>query len=191
MIDDKSLFAAIASSDETAFKALFERYRPAVYTAVLQWVHDGAVAEDLTQDVFIKFWEGRHLLANVTYPKSYIYKTTFNYTKNYLRRTVLNTKAIKAIGQSQDSHSNSTMELLEAKEVEQRIAAAVGQLSQQKQTIYNLSKKVGKSYQEIAIYLKISPETVRSHLYESMKFIRQYLKSGLIIGFFIFLRSIF
>jgi RNA polymerase sigma-70 factor (ECF subfamily) len=187
MIDDKYLFAAVASSDEKAFKTVFEHFRHSVYSAAFRWTRSVAAAEDITQDVFIKLWESRHLLASVTYPRAYIYKATFNRTKNYLRSSQLRSKATDQLAGQRAVFSNPTLEILEAKEFEQRITAAVGQLSEQKQTIYNLSKKEGKSYKEIADYLKISPETVRSHLYETMKYIRHYLKRDLVVGLLLLL----
>lgn len=53
-LEDSKLLSAYKNGDEEAFKQLLEKYRNRVYTTVYLIVKDQYVAEDLTQDVFIK-----------------------------------------------------------------------------------------------------------------------------------------
>lgn len=47
---------AIAARDERAFAALYDRYANLVYSASLRVLHDPQMAEDTTQDVFVRVW---------------------------------------------------------------------------------------------------------------------------------------
>ena len=53
-LEDSQLLSLYKSGDEEAFKVLLEKHKNRVYTTVYLIVKDRYVAEDLTQDVFIK-----------------------------------------------------------------------------------------------------------------------------------------
>jgi RNA polymerase sigma-70 factor (ECF subfamily) len=80
---------------------------------------------------------------------------------------------------------NETEERIYANEGQRFINNALAQLSPQKKLIYELSRKEGKSYDEIAETLHLSPHTVKSHLVKALKFIRNYMKNNAltIVGF--------
>jgi len=68
-LDDGALLALIAgkhgalSSDpvlSAAIGALYDRYGRLVYTIAFKVVKDGPTAEEITQDVFVKAWDGAH-----------------------------------------------------------------------------------------------------------------------------------
>src|SRR6516165_4380156 len=50
---DKALIRRIAAGDQSAMRALFARYRVALYRWLLRLVDDGALAEDLVSEVFL------------------------------------------------------------------------------------------------------------------------------------------
>jgi RNA polymerase sigma-70 factor (ECF subfamily) len=56
-IDDQSLMRLIARSQERALSELYDRYSQLVYSMALNVVGDPAVAEEITQDVFIRIWD--------------------------------------------------------------------------------------------------------------------------------------
>ncbi len=53
-LDDSKLLSLYRNGDEEAFKQLLERHKNRVYTSIFLIVKDRYVAEDLSQDVFIK-----------------------------------------------------------------------------------------------------------------------------------------
>ena len=53
---DKALIRLIAAGDQSAMRALFARYRVALYRWLLRFVDDGALAEDLLSEVFLDVW---------------------------------------------------------------------------------------------------------------------------------------
>ena len=53
---DKTLIRRIAAGDQSAMRALFARYRVALYRWLLRFVDDGALAEDLLSEVFLDVW---------------------------------------------------------------------------------------------------------------------------------------
>jgi len=53
---DEALMAAIAAHDDIAFDALYDRYADLIYSAALRVLGDPQLAEDATQDVFVRIW---------------------------------------------------------------------------------------------------------------------------------------
>lgn len=62
------------------------------------------------------------------------------------------------------------------KEIEQY----VGQLPDQQRTIFQMSREKGLSHQKIAADLNISPRTVETHIYRTLKGLKQVLKKFLL-----------
>jgi RNA polymerase sigma-70 factor (ECF subfamily) len=64
-LDDSSLLGLIAeargeSLPTEALGALYDRYGRLVYTVAIHVVGDSETAEEITQDVFVRAWEGAH-----------------------------------------------------------------------------------------------------------------------------------
>ena len=53
---DEALMAAIVVQDSRAFAALYDRYADLVYATTLRVLADTQLAEDATQDVFVRLW---------------------------------------------------------------------------------------------------------------------------------------
>lgn len=53
---DEALMAAIAVQDEQAFAVLYERWVDLVYSTAVRVLLDSQLAEDATQDVFVRLW---------------------------------------------------------------------------------------------------------------------------------------
>jgi len=82
----------------------------------------------------------------------------------------------KNVGDQIPEPENSVEEILLAKENKKILDSVISKLPPQQQLVYKLSKQEGLSREEIATRLHISPNTVRNHLQEAVKFIRNNLK---------------
>lgn len=186
----KALFAAIAAGDETAFKVLFEQYRSKLYAIAFKWTKSTYAAEEITQDVFISIWTSRAQLPAVKEPGAYIYTIIAHKISRYLKKDANQSRIIQLFLRSKKHYSNETEETIYADDSRKFINHAIEQLSPQKKLIYDLNRNHGKSYEEIAEALHLSPHTVKSHLMQAMKFIRNYVKenalglAGLLISLF-------
>jgi RNA polymerase sigma-70 factor (ECF subfamily) len=54
--NDTDLLAKIAKGDERAFVAIYDRHASHVYALALRILHDPMLAEEATQDAFLKLW---------------------------------------------------------------------------------------------------------------------------------------
>jgi RNA polymerase sigma-70 factor (ECF subfamily) len=56
-VTDTYLLQGVAERDQSAFLALYERYGNLVYSLALRVVRHQVMAEEVTQDVFLKVWQ--------------------------------------------------------------------------------------------------------------------------------------
>ena len=55
-LNDEELMERLAFKDLLAFRALYKRFGNIVYSTSLRIVRDGQVAEDVTQEIFLRIW---------------------------------------------------------------------------------------------------------------------------------------
>ncbi len=54
--DDQNLIRGLRQKDSAAMASLYDRFGRIVYSVILSIVRDGAVAEDLAQETFLRVW---------------------------------------------------------------------------------------------------------------------------------------
>jgi len=179
-MDCRNFFYAIAEGDEIAFEVFFERWRARVYALALKWTKSAFAAEEITQDVFIGVWTGRKNLSAVKDPDTYFYTIVYNKINRHLRKEASKAKMLRLLTGAARGSCNETEETVYANDGERFINKALEGLSPRKRQIYQLSRKEGKSNDEIAHVLRVSPHTVKSHLLHTLKYIRNYLKDNVL-----------
>jgi RNA polymerase sigma-70 factor, ECF subfamily len=60
--DDQSLVRGLQRKDPAAMAGLYDRFGRIAYSVILSIVRDGAVAEDLVQETFLRVWNRVHLI---------------------------------------------------------------------------------------------------------------------------------
>lgn len=167
----------IARGDEAAFRIIFDLYRQRLFVFALQISHSVVEAEEIVQDIFMKLWENRKAIAEVEYPRKYIYTMARNRAVDLLCKIARDQKLRTAawVNLSQD-HRNLTEELLNEKESRELISEAVASLTEKKQAIFRLSRQEGLSHQEIAREMSLSVQTVKNILTEILRHIKIHLQ---------------
>lgn len=166
----------IAEGDETAFKDLFDMYWEHLYSVSLVLTKSATLAEDMVQEIFLKIWVKREELMAVEKLEGYLFIVARNHIYNVLKKHQKEEQYRKYIlGWFETNRENPEQELL-YKESTQLLQQAIGQLSGQQQAIYKMTREQGLSYEQVAQQLHISPNTVRNHVVNSLKAIREYLK---------------
>ncbi len=59
--DDRELIGRVAHGDESAFLMLYDRYAAQVHALALRILSDPMLAEESTQDTFLKLWRRARL----------------------------------------------------------------------------------------------------------------------------------
>lgn len=173
---DRDLFRLIALGDEPAFAELFRRYDRRIYPFVLKMIKSPILAEEITQEIFIKIWRHRESLSVIEQPESYILTIAARHTLDQIKKRLNEHKMLQRFSAGLSPTHNEPEELLLLKDTEELIQRAVDQLPPQQKSVYLLSRQQGLSYEEIGQELKISPHTVRNHLVKALAAIRIWLE---------------
>ena len=125
---------------------------PKVKIFLVKFLKDEVVAEDISQDIFVKIWTYREALPDIRSFNTYIYRMTRNAALNHIRggRQKINISETSILD-DRDIESD-----YHTKEKELLIRLTVEHMPPQRQRIFKMSREQGLSNEDIAIKLGIS-----------------------------------
>jgi len=173
-----ALYPAVDTVDLAAFDEIYHQYHHAVYGNIFKLVRQEAVAEDILQEVFISLWENRSRL-EASKVAGWLFVTSYNKSVKYLKR-----KARENSVSLSDSPVYQTIQPEEQVSEEQHrlrifmIEDAVNHLPERKKQVFRLCRYEGKSLDEVARIMNISPSSVSDYLKQANRFIKDYIFSN-------------
>ena len=174
-LTDRELVLLLKQGDQTAFESLYNRYKYPLYIKLLKFVKAKAFAEDLLHDLFTKIWDYRDGLDPDKSFQAYSYRIAENLVIDFFRKAALDERFRQQfLAQATPSYSHIE-EILTRKEQKKLIETVLDLLSPQCREVFRLCKMEGRSYDEVANMLEISPHTISNHLVKANKLIRSYL----------------
>ncbi|MCG2613422.1 RNA polymerase sigma-70 factor [Terrimonas sp. NA20] len=166
----KSLQQQIEGGSQQAFSGLFRLLYPRLLSFALQYVHVKEIAEEITNDVFIKLWNRKEHLDEVNNISTYLFVSVKNLSLNYLKRySHLHVAVEDNEGDASLINLDDPEQQLEWKEMSFQLTQAIDSLPDQCRTVFKLIKEDGFRYKEVAEILGISPRTVETQLFRAMK----------------------
>ena len=173
------LLKRVAEGDEQAFRIVFDHYKEPFLAMAFKMTHSADTAEEIVQEVFVTLWVKRKLVAIAKNPKGYVFTILHNCIYAHFRKLVLERQLKSKMAHGEEQSENRIENLLLEKENTTIIENVISQLPPQQKLIYRLARQQGLSREEIALQLKISPNTVKNHLSAAMDNLRVYLKKSL------------
>lgn len=182
--EDKALLIRLSEGDETAFVKIYNQYRHKIYTYAYQLSKSADTADEIVQQVFIRIWQKRAQLNTELSFNAYIRKITLNHVLNHLKKVARQKSLQEEVFQLMEIGNSHTEDQLLEKELRKIYVDAIAKLPAQKKLIYQMSRTEELSHEEIALKLDISKNTVKNHMVEASRFIREYVrKNAGVIGF--------
>ncbi|MFY0594358.1 RNA polymerase sigma-70 factor [Roseivirga sp.] len=171
----KRLLERLKDGDEKALEKFVHLNLPRVYNFSFSLLKSKEEAEEVSQDVFIKFWNNREKLDLNLSVDNLLFRIAKNLTLNKIRD---NLKHKNAIELSDDLLTqNSTMEQVLFKEMETTLLRAIEGLPPRRKLIFKMSRLEGFSNKEISEELNISINTVEGQIRKAIKTIHAYSDS--------------
>ena len=178
--DDSQNVQKLVLGDHSAFKTLFMKYFPKMKYFIAHIVKSDDVAEELSQDIFMKIWELRGKLDKVKSFNSYIYRMAKNASINYLEHKYLEDLYLENyVGETEVTIEGE----IYAHEIELLEQLIVSRMPTQRRKVYEMSRKSNMKNEEISAELNISKKTVEHHLNLALNEIRKIL--SLFVSFFV------
>ncbi|HMH21052.1 MAG TPA: RNA polymerase sigma-70 factor [Puia sp.] len=171
---DKGFLELLRQGNELAFEKVFTTYYEALHAYAFIILGDGAIAEELVQEVFFSVWAKKDKLDIRSSLKSYLYKSVFNECMDHLKHRkhkaihtsyVLHQARISSSGEDADRRAG-------LKDLEKKLQKALNDLPEQCRIIFQLSRFEGAKYQEIAAQLGLSVKTVEAQMGKALRRLR-------------------
>ena len=176
-VSDAALWEAIQRSEAAAFAALYDRYWRRTFAAAYARLGDPAVCEEIVHDIFLTLWTERARLQIAAFP-GYLAAAARYQAARYQRAA--DTSPLRYADTldtlSTDAAHNHGEHRLLHRDLEGRVAAALGQLPQRCREIFLLSRMQHFSNDEIAQRLHISRRSVENQLTTALRHLRFTLK---------------
>jgi RNA polymerase sigma-70 factor (ECF subfamily) len=176
---DKDLLARVAAGDERAFRRLFDRHQPRIYSFALSLTRSTALAEDLVQEVFTRVWSRRVELRDVLSFEAYSRVIVRNVASTYLKWLACERLILLELGLSAPVSARTTEEEVFANEFRRLLDEAVASLSPRQREIFLLHRQGGVTQEEIARRLGLSFHTVKGYMKQALTAIRAHVERGI------------
>jgi len=184
-LTETNLIDQIKQGDEDAFEMLFKEYFKVLSVYARKFLNDLDLAQDIVQEVFVKFYEQRSTMLVHTSLKALLYQSVKNRCLDHIRsQQTRSTHHDNILSLSKGSDIDAA-DFMEQVELEQKIYQSIADLPEQCQVIFKLSRLEGKRNQEIADELNLSKRTVETQISNALKRLRKdifsYLKALIIM----------
>ena len=166
----------LVAGNENGFVALYGIYKRSIFNFILKYVSSVPMAEDLTQEVFIKIWENRENLTDVRSFKAYLFTCARNHTLNNMKVVFRSEAAIGEVIAGFMDLRNATEEDLLHKDYILFLRKTLSELPARTREIFKLCREEEKTYDEVAKSLNISRNAVKNHMVHSMKVLSSSIK---------------
>ena len=167
--------------DERAFNLIVRAYETPVYNYVLRLVGDRALAEDLTQEVFLRVYQGLPKFSLKCRFTTWLFQVTKNRVLDELRASERRPRSVVTIDDIPPLEViDAPVERLEAMDAVWR---SVNDLNVELKMALLLRDVVGLSYTEIADSLEITLATVKWRIYKAREEVQLALaREGITFG---------
>jgi len=167
--------------DERAFSLIVRAYEVPVFNYVMRLVGDRALAEDLTQEVFIRVFQGLPKFSLRSKFTTWLFQVTKNRVLDELRASERRPRSLVAIDDA------PPLEVVDAPveqlETIQALWAAVDELNTDLKMALLLRDVVGLSYNEIADSLDTTLATVKWRIFKAREEVQLALaREGITFG---------
>jgi RNA polymerase sigma-70 factor (ECF subfamily) len=167
-LTDQQLISEYLAGNEACFSELVERHLALVLNFINTMVNNRVIAEELTQEVFLKIW--RHLKKYNPEHKFTTWALTIakNTTIDYLRKQKIKTWDIQSLDDETDGSTDLASpeplpdELFLRQELRLEVNQLIHELTPFEQTIVNMYYHEQLTFEEIADILDKSVNTVKS-----------------------------
>jgi RNA polymerase sigma-70 factor (ECF subfamily) len=168
---------------------LVRRYERPLFSLIFRMVRDRALAEDLSQETFIKVLNGIKSYRPEFKFSSWIFKIANNVAIDHLRRKSLETlsldgaptadspEAMGATALQLGAKGESPLQEVESRELGSAIEQAIARLRPEYRACILLRHVEGYAYEEIAETLDLPLGTVKTYIHRARNELRGYLET--------------
>ena len=175
--EDTELIKRIAKQDQTAVEVLYGRYQVRVFRFILRKVRSEAVAEELTNEVFMEVWRNASRFEGRSSLSSWILGIAHNRAISSLRKrreAELDDDVAGTIADDSDDPEVTAQKTDKGALLRQ----CMERLSDEHRTIIDLVYYHEKSIAEVAEIVEIPQNTVKTRMFYARKKLSEFLEEA-------------
>ncbi|MGE6599501.1 sigma-70 family RNA polymerase sigma factor [Bacillus proteolyticus] len=175
-MDELTIEAFEIEDKEDLIDEIMNKYGQEVLQLVYSYVNNKEVAEDLTQDIFVKCYKSLHTYKGNSNLKTWLWRIAVNHCKDYLKswynkKVIVTEGDFTYIGSQKESVEQTVIQNAE----DSRLASAVMNLPIKYREVIYLFYYEELSIKEIATVIEVKGNTIKTRLKKA----KELLKKGL------------
>ena len=186
-LTDQEVVLLARGGQERAYRELVRRYERPIFSLLYRMVRDRELAEDLSQETFVKALKAIESYRPEYKFSSWLFKIANNAAIDHLRRRELDTlslegsphavtpDAMEATALQIGDRAENPLDIVEAKELGGEIERAIAQLRPEYRACILLRHVDGRAYEEIAEMLDLPLGTVKTYIHRARNELRRLL----------------
>lgn len=188
-MQDKELIEKIQNDDNNAFKLLIDKHKANVFKIAIGFLHDTEQAEDIVQEVFIKFWQIRKDFELTAKFSTWLYRVTANKSINQVRRNKFSTvfsNFFSSNDESDDENSEYEQHIpdnqivnfddtLKNEQIKKALKISINSLVKNQRIAFVLNKYQNLSYKEISEVMDLTVSSVESIIHRAKQNLQKKL----------------
>ena len=186
MNSSADLVTRVCQGDSEAFRLIFERYSRPVISFVYDMVDDRDLAEELTQETFVRAYRNLRTMRTDTKLSSWLFGIAKNVARESLRARARNNHIVdlgdKSVLDISD-HRPVPVDQLLSKELNELIRRSLNALDEDKRLVFVLKVFHQCSYEEIAGITGFSLGKLKTDLHRARAEMRQRIRPYAGVGY--------
>jgi RNA polymerase sigma-70 factor, ECF subfamily len=186
MNSSRDLVTRVCQGDPEAFRLIFERYSRPVIGFIFDMVSDRELAEELTQETFVRAYRGLRSMRPETKLSSWLFGIARNVGRESLRARAKANKQVdlsdKSVRDLSDNQPVPVDRLLN-KELNDLIRRSLAALDEDKRLVFTLKVFHHCSYEEIAAITGFSLPKLKSDLHRARAEMRRLIRPYAGVGY--------
>lgn len=159
----------LSTGNQLAFRQLYDLYSQVTYQQAFHITKTEKLAEEIVQDTFLKLWDNREKIDVESNIQTYLYVICRNLCFNALKTIKRERALFTPLASEFDYDHYQTDDLQAAKDFNNTLEQLLKTLPARQQQVFRLSRLEGLSHAEISEQLGISTNTVKNHMVQAMK----------------------
>ena len=177
---EQDLLKRVKDSDKDAFHQLFSNFYDSLFRFVVYKVKDSDLAEDISQETFLRVLKKRDSVAPQKSFFSLIARISTHLCYDHFRHSAVRKRHENQIPEYGKSHFDDPEKMNQAKMLEEEIQRIVNEkLPDKCKSIFILSRIESRTNQEIAEMLGLSIRTVENQIYRALRILKRNLENYL------------
>jgi len=175
MTADTEITGRIRNGDKGQFELLFRSSYVSLVRYAKTLIKDHDTAEEIVQDLFFRLWQDREKLNIESSLNGYLFRSVHNKCLHYIEHLRVVERHAEEIAYQQTDTQESPSDILNYKELQEKIAKILERLPDRCGKIFTMSRFEGLKYNEIAEKLSVSIKTVEANMGRALKEFRKEL----------------